>query len=74
MSFLSDPTANFNAFILLALIWTVPWKGIALWKSARLSHNKWFIAILILNTLGILDIYYIYFIARKYKVEEQIEK
>ena len=45
-------------------LWTIPWKGVALWKAARLGHSGWFIALLILNTLAILDIIYIFVVAR----------
>ncbi|PIQ66990.1 MAG: hypothetical protein CO184_00130 [Candidatus Zambryskibacteria bacterium CG_4_9_14_3_um_filter_40_16] len=57
----------------LLIIWSLVWKGFALWKSARLSHKWWFIAILILNTVGILEIFYLFFVGRDYsvKVEEQ---
>ncbi len=55
--------------IAVAILWSIPWKGIALWKSARLSHKRWFIVLLVLNSFGILEIFYIYFIARKYIVE-----
>lgn len=50
---------------LLLLAWTLPWKGVALWKAARLYHRNWFIALLILNTLAILDIIYIFFVAKR---------
>ena len=53
----------------LLILWSLIWKGIALWKSARLSHKKWFIVLLVINTVGILEICYIYFIASKYSVE-----
>lgn len=59
---------NLTLFIIIAL-WVLPWKGVALWKAARLSHKRWFIAMFIINSLAILDIYYIYFVASKYKVE-----
>lgn len=59
------------ALIAVVLAWVLPWKGVALWKAARLSHTRWFIAILLLNTLAILDIFYIFFIASKYKVETE---
>jgi hypothetical protein len=55
--------------VIIVLIWSLFWKGIALWKAAQLSHKNWFIIILLVNTLGILDIIYIRFIARKYSVE-----
>jgi Family of unknown function (DUF5652) len=56
--------------LVLVTVWSLPWKGVALWKSARLSHKKWFIAMLIINTFGILEIIYIFWIAKNYKVEE----
>ena len=46
-------------FIVLLVIWELIWKGIALWYAARNGHKGWFIAILILNTAGILPIIYI---------------
>jgi len=61
--------------IILVLIWTLPWKGVALWKASRLSHKKWFIALLIVNSLALLEIYYIFFVAREYDVSvETIEE
>ena len=47
------------------IIWSVVWKGIAMWKSARQGNKHWFIALLVLNTFGIVDILYIYFFAPK---------
>ncbi|MEK7194554.1 MAG: DUF5652 family protein [Patescibacteria group bacterium] len=55
----------FIAFVL----WTIIWKGLALWKSAGLRQKYWFTAILVLNTFGILEIVYLFIVARKYKVE-----
>ncbi len=45
-------------FIVLA-VWSLIWKGVALWFAARNYQKNWFIAILILNTFGILDIIYL---------------
>jgi hypothetical protein len=59
-----------NPYIIaLVLAWVLPWKGVALWKAARLHHTKWFIVILVLNTMAILDIIYIFYIARKETLE-----
>ena len=49
-----------SPLLLLSLLWVLPWKGVALWKAARNSHKKWFIALLLLNTLAILEIIYIF--------------
>lgn len=57
---------------LLILIWLVIWKGLALWKAARLGQKWWFWIMLVANTGGLLEIFYFYFIARKYTVEERV--
>jgi len=41
-------------------IWTLVWKGLALWKSAQKKSIVWFVVLLIVNTLGILEILYIF--------------
>ena len=53
--------------VLLIATWTLPWKGWALWIAARKSDKKWFIALLVLNTLAILDILYIFVFSRNKK-------
>jgi hypothetical protein len=40
--------------------WTLVWKGLALWKSANKGSKPWFIVFLVVNTLGILEILYLY--------------
>lgn len=55
--------------LLLLIAWTLAWKGVALWRAAGLRQKYWFLAILMLNTFGILEIIYLYFVARKYEVE-----
>ncbi|MDF1533278.1 MAG: DUF5652 family protein [Methanosarcinaceae archaeon] len=52
--------ATLLGLILILVFWELFWKGIALWKSARNNQKNWFIAILLLNTAGILPILYIY--------------
>ncbi len=54
---------------LLVILWSLPWKGVALWKAARRGSKKWFIALLLINTLAILDILYIFIFSKK---EEEI--
>jgi len=54
----------------LIIIWTLPWKGVALWKAARNTHKTWFIALLILNTVAILEILYIFIFSRKKTYEK----
>jgi hypothetical protein len=59
----------FSAPVLLAIIaWVLPWKGVALWKAAKNNHKKWFIVILIFNTLALLEIIYIFYFAKKKEI------
>lgn len=50
--------------IIPILAWTLPWKGIALWKSARNNQLNWFIVLLLFNTLAILEIVYIFYFSK----------
>ena len=45
--------------IIPVVIWELVWKGLALWRAAQNRHKYWFIALLLLNTIGILPIIYI---------------
>ncbi len=51
--------------ISLAIVWSMVWKGIALWRAGRNAHLIWFIVMLIVNTLGILEMTYIFAFSQK---------
>jgi len=74
------PTFNLEQFLIQnpailfgLIIWTLIWKGLALWKSARQENKWWFVAILVLNTLGVLEILYIFIFSRKKIIKPQEE-
>ena len=46
--------------ILLVAAWSLVWKGLALWRAAKRGEMWWFIAFLFINTLGILEIIYLF--------------
>ena len=52
-----------GSIVLLAILWSLLWKGLALWRSAKRGDMWWFIAFLILNTLGILEIIYLFVVS-----------
>ena len=54
------------ALWIVFLIWSLFWKGLALWRASRNKHKIWFIVLLIINTAGVLEILY-YFIWGKPK-------
>ncbi len=54
--------------IILLVIWSIIWKGIALWKCGRNNQLVWFIVLLVVNTAGILEILYLLFFQKKKEV------
>lgn len=52
---------QYPGVLLLVIIWSLYWKGRALWKAAKLDDRWWFIGILVVNTLGIIEILYLYY-------------
>ena len=56
-----------NAWLVPLIFWTLFWKGIALWKSGRNNQLYWFIALLVINTAGVLEIMYILWFQRKHR-------
>jgi hypothetical protein len=60
---------RYTLLLILLIIWSLIWKGFALWASARKDQKYWFIAILLVNSMGILEM--IYFFSEKYRVRKQ---
>jgi len=46
------------------VLWSLFWKGVALWHSARRGQPWWFVIVLIVNTVGILEIIYLFAVAK----------
>lgn len=60
--------------IIAVILWTLVWKGFALWRAGNLRQKWWFLAFLFLNTLGVLEIIYLFWITKGYEVEVVEEK
>lgn len=56
--------------IVVLAVWTVILKGYALWSAARNTQKWWFIALLVINTLGILEIIYLIWYRPKSGIKE----
>ncbi|HRZ30519.1 MAG TPA: DUF5652 family protein [Candidatus Paceibacterota bacterium] len=54
-----------TTLIAICIIWTLIWKGLALWRAARSGAKIWFVVLLVVNTVGLLDILYFFFIHKK---------
>ena len=61
-SLLYGPAGRIDPLLLtLLLLWSLFWKGLALWRAAGKGQKYWFVAMLVLSTLGILEIIYLKF-------------
>jgi hypothetical protein len=45
-------------------VWSLFWKGLALWHSGRRGQPWWFVIMLVVNTVGILEIIYLFAVAK----------
>jgi hypothetical protein len=62
--FFFDQMMFFWPLFLVLVIWSIIWKGLALWRAARSNRVNWFIVMLVLNTAGLLEIFYLLVIDR----------
>jgi len=64
-AFINSPllAGPLSALVLLAVVWTLFWKGLALWHAGRRGDAWWFVILLVVNTLGILEIIYLFAVA-----------
>lgn len=56
----ASPTTGWLIGLILLSIWELVWKGFALWRASQRDARNWFIAILVINSFGILPIIYLY--------------
>jgi len=59
-------TSSFFMLVTLLALWSMIWKGIALWKAARRDQMGWYVALFIINTAGLLEIIYIFAVAPRH--------
>jgi methionyl-tRNA synthetase len=68
-AFVPGVMAGWLSFLIIPItIWSLFWMALALWKAARNDSKIWFIILLLVHTMGILDIIYIFLISKKPKV------
>ncbi len=52
-------------FIILAVIVELILKGFALWRAAQRGEKGWFVALLVINTVGIFPLVYLLVTGKK---------
>ena len=54
-----------NLALAIVVAWSLAWKCYSVWTAVKSGHKKWFVALILLNTWGILDMIYIFYVAKK---------
>ena len=55
----------FERYYYFFLYWSILWKGLVFWRSAKQNQKYWFIIFMFINTLGILEIVYLFYFSKK---------
>jgi hypothetical protein len=55
----SNISTNMAVAIALGVVWEFIWKGLALWRAGRRNESGWFVVLLVVNSFGILPIFYL---------------
>ncbi len=67
---------NFPGWLILVVIvlaiWGAIWKGIGLWRAGADRNLPWFVVMFVINTVGILEIVYIFAISRPKRAREAL--
>jgi len=57
--------SGFLWLFIVLIIWSFVWKALALYRAGFNRSPVWFVVLLVLNTVGILDILYLFIWGKK---------
>jgi len=58
--------------IIIVAVWSLIWKGFALYRAGANRSPAWFVVLLIFNTVGILEILYLFVFGKKKTTEPPV--
>ncbi len=64
----------FAIFMFILVVLEVALKGLGLWRAARMSKTGWFVALLLINTAGILPFIFLLLTKNEYEHHLKGEK
>lgn len=56
---------DYMPLIAVLALWSVIWKGLALYRAGRVKDPVWFVVLLLVNTVGILEILYLFVFSKR---------
>ncbi len=54
-----DLSIEWTIVLIIGVIWELIWKGIAMWRAAKLDQPGWFTLLMVISSVGILPIIYL---------------
>lgn len=54
-----------SPFFIFYVIWSTVLQGLALWRAAKLGQRNWFVVMLLFNPAGLLQLAYLFLLAKK---------
>lgn len=51
---------DYLPMLFIVALWELVWKGFALWRAAQRGSKVWFVVMLLVNSVGILPIVYLF--------------
>lgn len=70
-NFLPEEDTKLFITVMLLMLWTLPWKGYALWRASRKKDKWWFIILLIVNSAALLEAAYIFHFSEQKKEKKK---
>jgi methionyl-tRNA synthetase len=67
-------STGYSILLIVIILWSAFWTVWALWEAAKRKSKVWFIILFVLNTVGILEILYIFVIGKKHLKAEIAEQ
>jgi len=61
-------------FLVFISTWSILWKGFALWRAVKNDQKFWYVGLLVVNLLGIPEMIYLVWFAKKDRLWEKILK
>lgn len=58
--------------LVISLILAIILKGYSLWMASKRDEKAWFVAILILNTIGVLELIYLIFVIKVFSKPQPV--
>ena len=62
---MNNVPAIYNILAIILVLWTIPWKVYAVWLAVKSDRKAWFVVLVLINSLSILEMIYVFNVEKK---------